>query len=103
MSKKPNHFNQIVSLLQTLHKQFPAQPLSNHLATALSDYGTVQSLWGMSDKEVLFALEKYQANLEYNGIPLASDSELEKIIEEGKNIDKINLYEDEEEDDDLWL
>lgn len=102
MSKKPNNFNKVISLLQGLHKQFPAQPLSNHIATALSDYGKVQDLWGLSDKEILFALEKYQSTLEIENFIPTPDSELEKIIEEGKNLDKINLYEDEEEEDDIW-
>jgi hypothetical protein len=103
MSKKLNQLNQFITLLQELNKQFPAQPISNHLATAFSDYGKIQDLWGLSNKELVFALEKYQANMEIENFIPTHDSELEKIIEEGKNIDKINLYNDnEEEDDDLW-
>lgn len=102
MSKKPNAFNKIINLLQAIHKLFPNQPLSNHLSTALSDYGKIEDLWGMSDKEILFALEKYQATLELDFSSPAHNDELERIIEEGKNIDKIDLYGDQDEEDSLW-
>lgn len=103
MSKKPTQFNKFINLLQILQKQFPAQPVSNHIASALADYGSIQDIWGLSDKELVFALERYQSNLEIENFIPTHDSELERIIEEGKNIDKINLYDTEdEEEDEVW-
>lgn len=65
-----------------------------HLSTALEGYA---NMWGLTDKELSFALEKYQVEMEINNF--VPDKDLEKIIEEGKNLDKINLYDDQTEED----
>jgi hypothetical protein len=92
MSRKPNHFNQVLAKLQDLHKKFPQQGIARHFSLALSDYG---DFWGVSDKELLFALEKYEAELEMDFVP---DKDLEKIIKEGENLQSL-FNENEEEDD----
>lgn len=83
MSKKPSCYNQCIKLLHDLHRDYPNYTLSMHLSTALSDYG---EFWGLADKELLFALEKYRAELESNIVP---EKELDKIIEEGKNLETL--------------
>src|SRR5450631_2637996 len=85
MANKPNYYNQCLKILTELHKEHPTYGLGQHLATAFSDYG---DMWGISNKEALFALEKYHAELEYNTAP---ENEIERIIEEGKNLDKLFL------------
>lgn len=88
--KKPIIYNEVISLLQDLKKNYPTYTLGQHISTALSDYGDI---WGISDKEFLFALEKYQAELEYN---IASDTEVDKIVRDAQDLDK--LFKQEEED-----
>lgn len=91
MSKK-NQYQQALHILQELHKDFPTYNLGRHLSTALSDYGDV---WGLTDKELVFALDKYKAELEMD-VPHTDDSELEKIIKEGMDLDNILKEEDED-------
>ena len=91
MGKKVTHFGQIIHLLQELKKEHPGYHLGQHLSTALGDYG---DLWGMTDKEMLFALEKYKAELEFNTV---SDEEVDRIMKDAQNLDK--LFQEEEGED----
>jgi len=91
MSKK-NYYQQALHTLQELHKDFPTYNMGRHLATALSDYGDV---WGMTDKELAFTLDKYKAELEMD-VPHTDESELDRIIKEGMDLD--NILKEEEED-----
>jgi hypothetical protein len=93
MSKK-NNYQQSLHTLQELHKDFPTYNLGRHLATALSDYGDI---WGMTDKEIAFALDKYKSELEMD-VPHTDDSELDKIIKEGMDLDNILKEEDTDGD-----
>ena len=93
MNKK-NNYQQSLHILQELHKDFPTYNLGRHLATALSDYGDI---WGMTDKEIAFALDKYKSELEMD-IPHTDDSELDKIIKEGMDLDNILKEEDQDGD-----
>jgi hypothetical protein len=94
MSRRPNPYNRAITVLQELHKSYPNYGIGRHIATALSDYG---DLWGITDKEFVFALEKYQIELEFN---LAPDIEIAKIIKDAENLDTILNEENEEDDDD---
>ena len=91
MSKK-THYQQALHTLQELHKNFPTYNLGRHLATALSDYGDI---WGLNDKEIAFALDKYKAELEMD-VPHTDESEIDKIIKDGMDLDNI-LKEEEDE------
>lgn len=91
MSKKTN-YEKALQVLQDLHKDFPTYNLGRHLSTALSDYGDI---WGMTDKELLFALTKYKAEIEMD-VPHTDDSELDKIIKDGMDLDNILKEEDED-------
>ena len=91
MNKKNNHYTDALHTLQELHKSFPTYNLGRHLATALSDYGDI---WGMTDKELAYALNKYKAELEMD-VPHTDESELEKIIKEGMDLD--NILKEEED------
>jgi hypothetical protein len=94
MMRKPNYYNQAISILQELHKDFPMYNMGRHLSTALSDYGDV---WGLSDKEIAFALDKYKSELALD-YPHTDDKEIDKIINEGMNLDDILKEEDNGED-----
>lgn len=93
MSKK-NHYDKALHILQELHKSFPNYNLGRHLSTALDEYGDV---WGMTDKELVFALEKYKTEIEMD-VPHTDESEIDKIIKEGMDLD--NILKEEEEDGD---
>ena len=93
MSK--NYYNQIIHILQELHKGFPTYNMGRHLSTALDEYGC--NIWGMTDKELVFALEKYKTEIEMD-VPHTDETELDKIIKEGMDLD--NILKEEEEDGD---
>jgi len=91
--RKASYYSQILQLLQQLHSAYPTYNLGRHLATALDGYGDV---WGLTDKEILFALEKYKSELELD-IPHTDDSELDQIIRDGMNLDDILKEQDGED------
>ena len=90
MSSKPTDFSQIITLLNELHKSFPKYNIGRHISTAL-DGG---DLWGISDKQLLDALNKYSEEQELDN-PYTNERELESIISDGMNLD--HLFDEEEE------
>lgn len=84
------NLTKICASLQELHKRYPTQNIGRHLELALSDY---PSLFSISDKEMVYALEKYILAIEID--PIASTAEVERILEEGMNLD--TLFSDEED------
>ena len=90
--KTSTSFDEVMVLLNDLHKNFPTYTLGRHLSTALADYGNI---WGMSDKEMLHALNKYKVELELD-MPHVYDTDIDDIIKQGMNLNSIF---DEEEDD----
>lgn len=90
--KKKNHYNEIITVLSRLHKTYPAYTFGQHIDTALSDY---TDIWSITDKELLFALEKYESELELDHNP---SLDIEKIIKDGK---ELNLDDEEYFDEDI--
>ena len=90
-----NHYNQVIHTLQELHKSFPTYNMGRHLATVLDEYGDI---WGMTDKELAYALYKYKSQIEMD-VPHTDDSELDKIIKEGMDLDNILKEEDQDNGD----
>lgn len=91
MSRKVSYFRQIVKTLEDLHKIYPMYSMGRHLSTALDGCGDV---WGMSDKELAFLLDKYKTRMDLD-IPHIEDSrELEKIMREGMDLDNIFMEEE---------
>ncbi len=82
--RKASYFSQTISLLQELHKQHPTYSVGQHLSTALDGYG---DMWGVTDKELLFALQKYQVNIELDNFP--NKEEIDKIIKDAMDLDNI--------------
>jgi len=91
MGKKTTPYGQAVQILQSLKKEYPDYTLGQHISTALGDYGDI---WGLTDKEFLFALEKYKAEMEMN---IVSDAEVDRIVRDAQNLDK--LFQEEEDYD----
>lgn len=93
--KTKNYVNAFCESLKALHKQYPNQNIGRHLEQALSDY----NLFGTSDKELSYAMDRYIQTLEID--PIASETEVEKLIRETDKIfssGDFSLEDDEEED-----
>lgn len=84
---REDNYKKSIKILQDLKRDYPTYTLAQHLATATEDY---EDVWCMSDKEFVFALEKYRADLDMN----TPDDELRQIIEDGMNLDKYILGSD---------
>jgi hypothetical protein len=91
--RKPGPYTEILLTLKDLNIMFPSEPMSNHLATAVADY---KDMWGIPNKALLEAVKKYKAERELCRVP---EREIDKIIEEGKNI--ANLFKTGIGDEDL--
>lgn len=92
---KKNYVNAFCETIKTLHKQYPNQNIGRHLEAALEGY----SLFGISDKELSYAMDKYIQTLEID--PIASEAEVDKIIRDTEKFfsrGTFSLEEDEEED-----
>jgi hypothetical protein len=64
--------------------------MGQHISTAVDG----SELWGVTDKEMLLALEKYEASLEMD--VNHNEEEIEEIIKDGMNLER-TLFEEEEE------
>ena len=79
-------------MCQRLHKAHPTYNIGRHISTALDGY---DDIWGVSDKEFLFALEKYELELNMD-VDHIDQEEIEEIIKDGMNLER-TLFEEEEE------
>lgn len=78
MSRRASYYNQVLQMLQHLHRLYPTYNMGRHLATALDGYGDI---WGLTDKELEFALEKYVSELEMDkSLPKTDEDRLRKIL-----------------------
>jgi hypothetical protein len=87
---KPNYYRQIIKTLERLKKAHPTYNIGRHISTALDE----SNLWGVSDKEFLLALEKYEIELNID-YPHEDEDDLNKIIKGGMNLETI--FEEEED------
>jgi hypothetical protein len=90
---KPNLYNDIIEVLVELKTLYPSYSMGKHISTALDDYGDI---WGLSDKEILYAFTKYKANMEMDVPHETNEEEIEEILKDGMNLSA--SWEDEEED-----
>lgn len=95
---KPTTYNDIISVLQDLHISYPTYTIGRHLSTALDEYG---DLWGVSDKEVLFALTKYRASLEMDVPRETNEEEILRIQRDAMNLSSASLLQDSDYDDQI--
>ena len=92
--KPTSSYEQILSVLVELKEAFPSYNMGRHLDTALNEY---KDIWGMTDKEMLYALNKYKSQLTLD-VPHPDDTEIDKIVKDAMNLSTI-LQEDEEDED----
>jgi len=98
MRKKPkiDYSKQVLEILQELHTLYPSYSIGTHLSTVSDELG---DLWGASDKELYYSLTKYKAQMEMY-IPretFSDELEIEKIIEDSKNLSASSLLEQTED------
>jgi len=94
MKTKPKvettYYEDIIQVLKELKKTYPSYRIGQHLSTALDDYGDI---WGLTDKEIHYALTKYKAQMEMDTPRETSEEDIEKIIKDGLNLD-LSIEED---------
>jgi len=90
--KKPNYYRQIIKAFERLQKAHPTYNIGRHIATALDGYSDV---WGVTDKEFLFARQKYEIELNLDH-PHIDEEEIDEIIKDGMNLERMFFDEDEE-------
>lgn len=93
--KTKSYFKEWVTIIETLHRTYPQENIGWHLALALADYPDVSVI---SDKELIFAFEKYQTERSLDINNLASDEWVEKIREDGEHLFDKQTDEWEEEE-----
>jgi hypothetical protein len=93
--KKPNYYAEALLILKELQGMYPSYSLGTHIATAFEGYA---DLWGVSDKEAVYALTKYKASLEMDVPHETNDEEVQKIIDEGMKLGHLSLLTDEDFD-----
>ena len=76
-------------MLESLHKAHPFYNMGQHISTAMDG----SDLWGVSDKEMLLALQKYEASLDMDIDH--NEEEIEEIIKDGMNLER--MFEEEED------
>lgn len=91
MSKRQTHYRQIISVLERLNKSHPTYNMGKHLSTAIDG----SDLWGLTDRDLLVALQKYESSLTMD-INHVDEEEIDDIINDGMNLGKIFLEEEEE-------
>lgn len=77
--------------MEKLHKAHPTYNMGRHISTALDGYDDV---WGVTDKEFLFALEKYELALNMD-VDHIDQEEIDKIIKDGMNLERMFLDDEE--------
>jgi hypothetical protein len=86
---RPNYYRQIIRTLERLQKSHPTYNIGRHIATALDG----SDVWGITDKELLFALQKYEVEL---NMDVDHEEDIEDIIKDGINLER-TLFEEEED------
>lgn len=94
MNTKKDGFQLIINQLSELHKEHQKYCFGKIISMAFADYTDV---WGITDKEALFALEKFKTELDLDLTDqIASPEYMEKLYKDVNNFDNI-LNEEEEE------
>jgi hypothetical protein len=83
-----NYHRKIIQILERLHKAHPTYNVGKHLSTALDG----SDMWGIFDKEMFMALQKYEIEL---NMDVDYEKDIEDIIKDGMNLNKI-LFEEED-------
>lgn len=88
--KKENYTNKLFSLLKELKHLYPSWEISKHIAGATTSY---KDVWGISDKQFCFELEKYMSELSLEN----NDEDLSLILTDAEHLDTLLMDDIEEE------
>lgn len=80
---KPELYTDILGVLKELKALYPSYSMGKHISTALDDYGDI---WGLSDKELLYAFTKYKAQMQMDVPHETDEEELKAIMEDAMNL-----------------
>ena len=88
-----NYYKESLTLLEKLHKTYPSFSIARNISTATADYGDI---WGMTNKEFLFALQKYETELSLDEKFIVDKDFIKQIEEDGLHIE--DSFKEEEEE-----
>lgn len=91
--EKINYFSKVSVILHKLHEDYPTFSIARHISTALSEY---KDIWDVSNKELLFALEKYTLELSLDSDNLCGKEYVDNIVKDG-----IGLFDTKDDLSDL--
>jgi len=89
---KPNHYTDIVKVLLELKTLYPSYNMGRHLSTIIDEYGDV---WGLSDKELLFAITKHKATMELDVPHETCEEDINQILQDGLNLNTSYVIDDD--------
>ena len=88
------YYEKTIKVLSELKEAYPNYALGKHLQNALTEYNGAY-LWSKTDKQIFNSINAYKERL-MSKIPYVEESQIEKIIKEGMNLDTI--LDDEDND-----
>lgn len=91
---KTTTYKAILKKLEELNKEHPSYGFGRHISMAFAEY---KDVWGLTDKEILFALNKYEAELALDNDQIASPEYMEQLMKDVENFDNILNEEEDEE------
>jgi len=80
---KKNEYKECIRILERLHSSHPTYTISQHISTAMADYG---EFWGLTDREFKFALEKYMNELELDIQHVVSEDYVQRVVRDANNL-----------------
>ena len=89
------YYEKIIKVLMELKEAYPEYNLGRHLRYSLAE-NNGSYLWSKTDKQIFNSIIAYKERL-MSKIPYVEESQIEKIIKEGMNLDTI-LDDDEDND-----
>jgi len=89
---KKDNFQKILDKLTELHKAHPSYSYGHINSMAFAEY---RDTFSITDKESLFAIEKYECELDLDSDPIASPDYMSKLYKDIENFDNILNDEDE--------
>lgn len=86
-----SNYLKTLELLSDLKARYPSYNLGRHIETVRAEYGDI---WGLPDKELYFAFEKYQTELELDYQHIVSDEYVKKVVQDAQDLNHILDEED---------
>lgn len=94
MKRQINYKRKFLKLQEELFRDYPGAPIGRHLDIAFADY---QPTSAYSEKELCYALEKYQTELSLDIQNVVTDDYVYRIQEDAEHL--FDLQDSDEEED----